>query len=68
MVAALGGYLVAVAVGVAVVGRAAANLLTGLALGAAFMLAAGIVVVTFWRFSARAYAHQERYRRELFDA
>jgi signal transduction histidine kinase len=65
---ALGGYLVAVAFGVGVVGRSAANAATGAVLGVAFLLAAGIVVVTFWRFSERAYAQQERYRRELFDA
>jgi signal transduction histidine kinase len=68
MLWALGGYLVAVAFGVAVVGRSAADMLTGVALGVAFLLAAGVVVVTFWRFSGRAYAQQERYRRELFDA
>lgn len=68
MLAALGGYLIAVAFGVAVVDRSAPSALSGLLLGAAFVLAAGGVVVTFWRFSARAYVHQERYRRELFDA
>jgi K+-sensing histidine kinase KdpD len=68
MLWALGGYLVAVGFGVAVVGRSAANALTGIALGVAFLLAAAVVVVTFWRFSERAFAQQERYRRELFDA
>jgi signal transduction histidine kinase len=68
MLAALGCYLVVVAFGVAIVGRSAPDALTGLVLAAAFVLAAGAVVVTFWRFSARAYLYQERYRRELFDA
>jgi K+-sensing histidine kinase KdpD len=68
MLWALGGYLVAVAFGVAVVGRSAADARTGVSLGVVFLLAAGVVVVTFWRFSERAYAQQERYRRELFDA
>jgi signal transduction histidine kinase len=65
---ALGGYLATVAVGVGIVGRSVADLAAGIAFGLAFLLAAGVVVVTFWRFSERAYAQQERYRRQLFDA
>ena len=65
---ALASYLVAVAVGVGLVGRSAADTPTGIGFGLAFLLAAGVVLVTFWRFSERVYGQQEEYRRELFDA
>jgi signal transduction histidine kinase len=65
---ALAGYLVTVAVGVGIVGRSAVDTPTGIAFGVAFLLAAGVVVGAFWRFAERAYAQQEQYRRELFDA
>src|SRR6266550_5001707 len=65
---ALAGYLVAVAIGVGLVGRSAADAAIGVVFGVMFLLAAGVVVVTFWQFSQRIYAQQEQYRRELFDA
>ena len=65
---ALAGYLVAVAVGAGLVGRAAADTATGIAFGLLFLLAASVVLMTFWRFSERVYGQQEQYRRELFDA
>ncbi len=65
---ALASYLVAVAVGVGLVGRSAADTPTGIGFGLAFLLAAGVVLVTFWRFSERVCGQQEEYRRELFDA
>jgi K+-sensing histidine kinase KdpD len=65
---ALGSYLVAVSVGVGLVGRSAADTATGIGFGFVFLLAAGVVLVTFWRFSERVYGQQEEYRRELFDA
>jgi signal transduction histidine kinase len=65
---ALAGYLLAVALGVGLIARAAADPATGIAFGLVFLLAAGVVVVTFWRFSERVHGQQEQYRRELFDA
>jgi K+-sensing histidine kinase KdpD len=65
---ALATYLVAVAVGVGLVGRAAADTPTGIAFGIVFLISAAVVLVTFWRFSEHTYAQQEQYRRELFDA
>ncbi len=68
MSTALATYLVAVAVGVGLVGRAAADTPTGVAFGTVFLISAAVVLVTFWRFSEHTYAQQEQYRRELFDA
>jgi len=65
---ALAGYLAAVALGVGLVARAAATPATGIAFGLAFLLAAGVVVVAFWRFAEQVHGQQEQYRRELFDA
>ena len=64
---ALGVYLVTVAIGVAALGRVLAHPLAGTLFGAVFLLAA-VTVWVFWRFSEFAYARQEQYRRELFDA
>jgi signal transduction histidine kinase len=65
---ALCGYLTVVAGGLGLIGGSLANAATGVVLGVAFLVAAGIVVITFQRFSERAYEQHERYRRELFDA
>ena len=64
---ALGVYLVAAAIGTAVLGRVLAHPLAGCVGGAVFLLAA-ITVWVFWRGSELAYVRQELYRRELFDA
>jgi signal transduction histidine kinase len=65
---ALCGYLTLVAGALGLIGGSLANAPTGVVLGVAFLVAAGVVVVTFRRFSERAYEQHERYRRELFDA
>jgi signal transduction histidine kinase len=65
---ALCAYLSVVAAGLGLIGGSLANTATGVVLGVAFVVGAGVVVVTFRRFSERAYEQHERYRRELFDA
>jgi K+-sensing histidine kinase KdpD len=64
----VGGCLLAAGAALALVGLPDLGSTTGGVIGATILLVATAIVVVLARLSERAYAEQDRYRRELFDA